>query len=104
MRVLTRAEHERLAPLYLELEPALEHEEELILVLMLVPIDEPTVDDRETDYTVIHSRERLVDPRVVRGAFGGQVDVLADRTCRRTGCRSCPSDLLAVAQPAGLLV
>jgi hypothetical protein len=42
---------------------------------MLVPIDEPTVDYRETDYAVIHGRERLVEPRVVRGAFGGQVDV-----------------------------
>jgi hypothetical protein len=29
---LTGAEHERLTPLYLELEPALEHEKELILV------------------------------------------------------------------------
>src|SRR4051794_22308995 len=72
---LTGAEHKRPAPLYFELEPALEHEEELILVLMLVPIDEPTVDDRETDYTVIHRRQRLVEPRVVHGAFGGQVDM-----------------------------
>ena len=72
---LTRAEHERLAPLYLRLKPALEHEEEFILVLMLVPIDERTVNDREADYTVIHSRERLVEPRVVCGAFGGQVDM-----------------------------
>ena len=72
---LTGAEHEQLAPFYLELKPALEHEKELILVLMLVPIDEPTVNDRETDYTVIHGRERLVEPRVVRDAFGDQVDV-----------------------------
>src|SRR5690348_16354088 len=42
---------------------------------MLVPIDEQAVDYREPDYTVIHRRERLVEPRVVRGAFGGQVDV-----------------------------
>ena len=40
---LIGAEHERLAPLYLELKPALEHEKEFILVLMLVPIDEPTI-------------------------------------------------------------
>jgi hypothetical protein len=67
---LIGAEHERLAPLYLELEPALEHEKELILVLMLVPIDKPTVDYRETDCIVIHRGERLVEPRVVRGPFG----------------------------------
>jgi hypothetical protein len=42
---VTWAEHERLAPLY------------------------------RTDYTVIHGRERLVEAWVVRGAFGGQVDV-----------------------------
>ena len=71
---LIGAEHKRLAPLYLELEPALEHEKELILVLMLVPIDEPTLDDREADGTVIHRRERLVDPRIVRGPFGGYPD------------------------------
>jgi hypothetical protein len=29
-------------------------------VVMLVPIDEPTVDDRETDYSLIHGRERGV--------------------------------------------
>ena len=46
---LMGTEHERFAPLYLELKPALEHEKELILVLMLVPVDEPTLDDRETD-------------------------------------------------------
>src|ERR1700704_5476339 len=37
---LTGTEHERFTPLYLELKPAFEHEKELILVLMLVPIDE----------------------------------------------------------------
>jgi len=71
---LTGTEQERRAPLYLELKPALEHEKELILVLMLVPIDEPTLDNRETDDTVIHSGERLIEPRVVRSAFGGQID------------------------------
>src|SRR5437588_2338188 len=68
---LTRAEHERLAPLYLKLKPALEHEEEFIFMRMLVPIDKPTFDDREADCTIIHSGERLVEPRVVRCAFGG---------------------------------
>src|SRR6185312_3668166 len=56
---LAGVEHKRPAPLYLELEPALEHEKELILLLVLVPIDEPALDDRETDYVVIDSRERL---------------------------------------------
>jgi hypothetical protein len=72
---LTGTEHERFAPLYLELKPAFEHEKELILVLMLVPIGEATLDYRETDYTVTHGPERLVEPRVVRSTFGSQVDV-----------------------------
>src|SRR5204862_1908993 len=60
--------------LHLELERSLEHEEELVLVLVAVPVDQLALDHGESDDGVIHARERLIHPRLIPGALCGDVD------------------------------
>src|SRR5581483_8559786 len=63
-------------PLILELDHqlAFEHEEELIFVIVLVPV-EVTLDDAQPDNRLVHLGERFVEPRGVGGGFGVHVDL-----------------------------
>ena len=54
-------------------QPALEHEEELVLVVVLVPV-EVAFDDPQAHDGVVDLGQRLVEPRLVRGGLGGDVD------------------------------
>src|SRR5215204_2728231 len=72
---LVRAEDERVGALHVDLELALEDEEELVLGLVLVPV-ELSFDDSETDDGVVDLRERLVEPRLDGGRLGADVDPL----------------------------
>src|SRR3954469_2280756 len=72
---LARLERHRLAALDVDHEPAVHDEEELVLVVVLVPV-EVALDHAETDDGVVDARERLVEPRLVRGGLGADVDEL----------------------------
>src|SRR5205085_4492184 len=52
----------------------LEHEEELVLLVVLVPV-EVALENAEPDDGVVHRRERLVEPGVMRRGLGTDVDV-----------------------------
>src|SRR5438067_9866711 len=72
---LVHTKDEWLPPLHLELEPSLEHEKELVFVLVAVPVDELALDHRKSDDGVIHARERLIHPRLIPRALCGDVDL-----------------------------
>src|SRR5438552_5885247 len=72
---LVHTKDERLPPLHLELEPSLEHEKELVFVLVAVPVDELALDHGKSDDGVIHARERLIHPRLIPRALCGDVDL-----------------------------
>ena len=57
----------RCRPLDVDQQPALEDEEELVLVVVLVPV-EVAVEDAQADDRVVDRRERLVEPGLVRAA------------------------------------
>src|SRR5437016_1103382 len=72
---LVHTKDEWLPPLYLELELSLEHEKELVFVLVAVPVDELALDHGKSDDGVIHARERLIHPRLIPRALCGDVDL-----------------------------
>src|SRR5262249_5096453 len=53
---------------------SLEHEKELVFVLVAVPVDELALDHGKSDDGVIHARERLIHPRLIPRALCGYVD------------------------------
>src|SRR5436190_4733678 len=72
---LVRAERDRLAAGDVDQQLAVDDEEELVLVVVLVPM-ELAVDHAEADRGIVDASERLVEPRLVRGRFGRNVDQL----------------------------
>src|SRR5438309_11020712 len=72
---LVHTKDEWLPPLHLELEPSLEHEKELVFVLVAVPVDELALDHSESNDAVIHARERLIHPRLIPLTLRGNVDL-----------------------------
>ncbi len=54
---LMHTQQERVPPL--DLEPSLEHEKELVFVLVAVPVDELVLGHGKSNDAVIHARERL---------------------------------------------
>src|SRR5437588_3949608 len=72
---LVHTKDEWLPPVHLELELSLEHEEELVFVLVAVPVDELALDHGKSDDGVIHARERLIHPRLIPCALCGDVDL-----------------------------
>jgi hypothetical protein len=72
---LVHTKQERLPPLDLELEPSLEHEKELVFVLVAVPVDELALDHGKSNDAIIHARERLIHPRLIPLALRGNVDL-----------------------------
>src|SRR4051794_10582620 len=74
---LARLERHRLAALDVDDEPAVHDEEELVLVVVAVPV-EVALDHAEADDGVVDARERLVEPRLVRGRLGADVDELEE--------------------------
>src|SRR3954469_23382214 len=71
---LVHTKDEWLPPLHLDLELSLEHEKELVFVLVAVPVDELALDYGKSDDRVIHARERLIHPRLIPRALCGYVD------------------------------
>src|SRR6266496_1392538 len=65
---LVHTKDEWLPPLHLE------HEPELVFVLVAVPVDELALDHGKSDDGVIHARERLIHPRLIPRALCGDVD------------------------------
>src|SRR5881397_457041 len=49
--------------------------QELVFVLVAVPVDELALDHGKSDDGVIHARERLIHPRPIPRALCGNVDV-----------------------------
>jgi hypothetical protein len=70
---LVALERHRVAVLEVDQQPAVEHEEELVLVVVLVPV-EVAFDDAEPDDGVVDRRQRLVEPGVVAGDLRRDVD------------------------------
>jgi hypothetical protein len=73
---LLRVERHRVGALDVDEQPSFEDEEELVLDGVLVPV-EVAVDDAEADDRVVDRRERLVEPRLVRGGLRAHVDECA---------------------------
>src|SRR6184192_1605969 len=71
---LVHTKDEWLPPLHLEFELSLEHEKELVFVLVAVPVDELALDHGKSDDGVIHARERLIHPRPIPRALCDYVD------------------------------
>lgn len=59
--------------LELDLQIAFEHEEELILLFVLVPMKIP-VQHPQPHYAIVHADQSLIPPRLMRGAEGGDID------------------------------
>ena len=72
---LMHTKQERPPALDLELEPSLEHEKELVFVLVAVPVDELALDHGKSNDAIIHARERLIHPRFVPLTLRGNVDL-----------------------------
>jgi len=72
---VARLERDGVAAFDVDDEPAVHDEEELVLVVVLVPV-EVALDDAEADDGVVDARQRLVEPRLVRGGLGADVDEL----------------------------
>src|SRR3954469_15210657 len=72
---LVHTKDEWLPPLYLELELSLEHEKELVFVLVAVPVDELALDHGKSDDGVTHARERLIHPRLIPHTLCGDIDL-----------------------------
>jgi hypothetical protein len=70
---LVGLERHGLGVLEVDEQPALEHEEELVLVVVLVPV-EVALDDTQAHDGVVDLRQRLVEPRLMRGGLGRDVD------------------------------
>src|SRR6476620_1087850 len=72
---LVHTKDEWLPPLHFELELSLEHEKELVFVLVAVPVDELALDHGKSDDGVLHARKRLIHPRLIPCALCGDVDL-----------------------------
>src|SRR4051794_21717197 len=72
---LLRLQDGRLSPFDLDLELAVENEKELVLALVLVPV-ELAVEHGEPNDGLVHGREGLVEPRLVPGGEGGDIELL----------------------------
>jgi len=73
---LVRADGDRaLVWLQIDRQLALDDEEELVLVVVLVPV-EVALDDAQADHGVVDRDERLVEPRFVRRGLTWDVDQL----------------------------
>ena len=80
---LLRTEHDGLPVLQVDVELAFEHEQELVGVVVLVPV-ELTLDHAEADHRVVDRGQRLVEPGFVLGGFRGDVD---ERECPNLSSR-----------------
>ena len=72
---LVLAERDRVGALDVDQQLTLEDEEELVLVVVLVPV-KISVDHAESDDGIVYRYERLVEPRLMGGCLGGHVDQL----------------------------
>src|SRR6202034_4135884 len=55
--------------------PSLEHEKELVFVLVAVPVDELALDHGKSNDAIVHARERLIHPRFIPLTLRGNGDL-----------------------------
>lgn len=72
---LVLTERDRFSPVNINQKLTLEHQEELVFVIVPMPVEVP-LDYPEPDNSVIDRRERLVKPRRMGRRLGGDVDQL----------------------------
>ena len=68
-----RIQHDRVPVIQVDEQLSVEHEEELVGLVVLVPV-KLAFDDAETDDRVIDGRQGLVEPRLMRGCLVNKVD------------------------------